>query len=364
MKFLKSILILLALFNLTHSTSEKTNYDNKLMISNNIRKDFRKEIERGKTCLKRLDKIQSKYDRVYRLMIYVDDNKIIEGEFDTDNVELKNKKFDKGLYISKVSSFNSNDPLSSEIMINDGDYYYLPYRTLSTEFSFVSPWYSNKYLYTIFKRTENETYNIYIYFPYCFMCSSISNAEANKLKDMLNAARQEKQTYITNVKSDANQSASIIVSTKDLIRNLKLKTPIDSQINRLNEELKNNNGNMQDQAKMIQLSNENIQSITQQLADANYVAQKIKSKVNQLAERQQILKNNLATLKNDHTTLLKQQAELQATVKKYEQQYKNEEKNLIREAPQAQGVIDKASSELFSNKNLAGNEENLREVYP
>jgi len=354
MKLINFVKILLTFLNLfKFSTSIQTHFI----------KPFESESKFAKASQFRVRQDQPA-PNIFRIQIYEDSLKLAEGDFELDKVN--SDKFNRGIYLSHVTSYVEDDPKTKEILIKDGDYVYLPYRTLSTDFTYTNPWFSNKYLYTVFKRTAIEDYNIYIYFPYNAAYTYVGSPEAIKIKDSFNNLRQARQTLVTNLKSTLNIAASNYISSSKFLEAYKAHISKAKQIEDINTEIKTISNSLNNEVQNLQGSNEEITKIQNKLANENYTIDGFKRKLNQLGERQKVLKDNILTLTLTKESDLnnKKIEELQAKIKKEESNYLNKEAILKQEAPQAIEIIQQANNELFKNVNIQGYQERMRSILP
>jgi type II secretory pathway component PulJ len=303
-------------------------------------------------------------DSTYRLQIYEGNNKIIEGDFDFITAKSLVPQTDKGIYLTSISSFNEENPVAKEIMVKDGNSYYLPYRLLSSEFQYTDPWLSNKYFFTVFKRTNNQAYNIYIYFPYHFLVSDeISDNDAIQIKDWLNAARIKKQSYLMKVKSEANKAASsYILNTEMLYSMNQTNFTVENERAKIISEMKDIDEQMKNVVRNMQVSNDNIQHLETQLANYRYENEMLKTKINQIGERDQLLRNQFDQLKHQDESKESKKNEISSEIHNDEEEYLKSEQILKIEAPQALKSISSANVKLFVEKSIEGTQEKLREV--
>ncbi len=303
-------------------------------------------------------------DTPIHIRVYCESTKLFDGKFLPSTAKTPGTTYDRGIYFQDLKDFKKDDPKFTEIMVPDGDKYFISYRVLATEITFTDPWFAAKYLRGVYKRTNKETYIIYIYFDYSFWGGEIPNKNANLIRQYLNYDRNMKQSEITDIKDNVNENATQYIMNLKLYQDTKdKKKDLSSRIPPLEKDLIKSEATLKTSKEELTNAQDECAKIEKQLAEKTTRANILKTKISQIGRSADVMKKVLKTLK-DNKNALGDPKELREDYEKERAEYRVEEKRLIREAPQAEKQIVEAGDALFKENSIGKNQDLLRTVWP
>lgn len=111
---------------------------------------------------------------------------------------------------------SSAGAIMKALTFTNGGYYYLPYRLLSSSFTYTNPWGGNKYIQGWITSDDGKAYQCRFVLPYATFTYYINDDEGNKIVNLLGKHRTRCQDEVTSTKSAATNAASEYITNKPI----------------------------------------------------------------------------------------------------------------------------------------------------
>lgn len=301
------------------------------------------------------------FEEKYRLQIYAGYDRIAEGDFNYKTAENPGKQFDKGIYLCNVTQSDKKTVLFQSIMVPaQDDCYFLPYRTMEG-YSFYEPWFSNKYIHAIYKRTKDMTLDIYIYFPYYVLGGNVPNENCQKILEWFQTNTIRKKASINLLKAEANSIAANYTLNYDLLKQFTDgKIDVNKEIEKLKANITSMNHTIKAQMSNLRTSSDISTWLEKQIAHEQMIRNELNSFIQNLGKEIDL---SLAMIDDlEHNKDREEASKYKNLTDKFKEEYLKVTKNLENEAPQAKKNIEEAQRGALELRDMVYFQMQIKEI--
>jgi DNA repair exonuclease SbcCD ATPase subunit len=317
-----------------------------------------------KTESKRLQK-KSKISPSFAVSIYVDDKKYWSGSFKTDDV-LKSSNEDQ----KRGWLFTMKDPVDGDMAkvmrkAPTGNLYYLPFRNMPLDFSFVNPVGQGKWIETTMSMSKDESHKLVIQFEYQVLGTVINEEELRQLIGALNGKRNERQNFLKSLKSETNVHASAYYTNKQSFDAAsKGIDGINSQISKYNTDLTALNTKQKSYQDSMETLKKNISEEEIKVSNLKNQQNSIIADMNAVNALIEETSKNIKALEEQKKSGSTNSGSFQTKMNEAKNNFSDRINKLLIEAPTSMFHINAASASLLTKNDLRTCTENLSKVYP
>ena len=153
--------------------------------------------------------------KAYTATILIDGKKEGTGLFSTDS--LTNPKHDENQGLTFKLNFEPSSENMTNLFVQSGDNYYLPYRSISSDILYINPFGSPKRFEITVTCDKGSVHYIQLLLPYAEEKTFINDEESNVIRGLINSLRVKEQEKISNFKKSASLIGSEYVNEKPLL---------------------------------------------------------------------------------------------------------------------------------------------------
>ena len=234
---------------------------------------------------------------------------------------------------------------------NKENTYYLPYRSVSSSFSYNNPKLDYKVFIASVTSDDNKTYSFKLKLPYKKLLWYINDNEMQKLCDTINDNRTGRQSIVNTSKSIATKASGNYILNKQLLENA---TSESNDLKKLKELA---NGKKAALSTQIDFMTNNIEILKREIDEMEAVLIKKKTQykldnnnLNSLGAQIQGIDQNINNLNNDSKTKDDLKTGLEKIVNKSSTDFKAALEVLAKEVPEKAQVFEEVKTDVLDKK--------------
>jgi len=288
------------------------------------------------------------------------------GTFWAPRIEKPSSTEDKIGWVFEMSAKPPSGVLANfMIRMGASSKYYIPYRWLSTGFTYSNPWNDYKYLDGWVTNDAKEVYHLRVLLPYKTAGWYINDDEGRKISTLLNQRRTEHIGYVTTDKSAAISAANLYLSNKPLQTAAALSaTKFTEEKTRQNTELASLQTSLTGKQADYERGNAEINRLEAQLLALRNDQNTLNNDIVSISSQITAMTANIASVTASGLTASQQAASLSEVVKSNTAALEAALGLLLTEAPIRGTEIDAAKSAIINDLNKDGFTSNMNKIYP
>jgi hypothetical protein len=283
--------------------------------------------------------------------------------FKADDIQNpKNDNHKLGIFFTIA---NPSEKLRSILVPSGQNTFYLPFRSVSSKFSFKNPFYDYKVIEGSVTNDVKKTFLFRLKLPYKTMGWYISDQEMQTLCQLINDKRDGEQTIVKNTKSNLLKESGLYINNKSTLNEVSkngtdkaaAKAALTAKSQSLKSTIDTENNN-------LNALNIEIAKINAELNQKKIQYDDLNNKINSLGMQHQEILNQIAQLDGDQATIEKMKNELTEKSNTYQTNLNAAVEVLVKKVPNKTNDINQAKTEVTTDNKSDKLNQVLGAIYP